>query len=142
MTQTVITVGEFPEPISRDENIRRRILTLLQRRSEDWTVRKWVYDANTGKERRMNNSYRWHWCRLRERIGGRVDAKMFRRLIDELEAEGEVVEVWEQTHPRRQAAHWVVSPKHFHKHDWEKVVKAKGHHSVLRRLNLDVMGLY
>ena len=138
LTQTVITVGKLPQLASRDENIKQRITTLLKNLSEDWRERK--RDWRTGKV--ISSTYRWHWWILRGRIGGRVDAKMFLRLIDELEAEGKVIEVWEQTHPRRQAAHWVLSPKHFHKHDWEKVVKAKGHHSVLARLNLDVIGFY
>ena len=137
MGGNVIIVGDFPLPVSRDENIRRRMLTLLRRRTEDWTERKSVYNPNTGKYKRVDKSYRWHWCRLRERIGGRVDAKMFRRLIDELEAEGKVIEVWEQRHPRRQAAHWVLSPKHFDKHDWIAIVKVIGREDIITRLKID-----
>ena len=137
MAESVITVGELPQPVSRDENIRTRIMTLLRRRTEDRWEKKHVYNHSTGKYRRIDKSYRWHWCALRERIGGRVDAIMFRRLIDELEAEGEVIEVWEQRHPRRQAAHWVLCPKHFDKHDWIAIVKVIGREDIITRLKID-----
>ena len=92
---SVITVGELPKLASRDDNIKHRITTLLQNLSEDWRERNRY--VRTGRR-----TYRWHWWMLRGRIGGRVDAETFRRLIDELEAQGEVIEVWEQRHPRRQ----------------------------------------
>ena len=66
-----------------------------------------------------------------------MDAKTFRRLIDELEAEGKVIEVWEQRHPRRQAAHWVLCPEHFDKHDWIAIVKVVGQNSIITDLKID-----
>ncbi len=123
---SVITVGELPKLASRDDNIKHRITTLLKNLSEDWRERK--RDWRTGK---VISTYRWHWWVLRGRIGGRVDAKTFRRLIDELEAEGEVIEIFEQRHPRRQAAHWVLCPMHFDKHQWTDIVKVVGREDII-----------
>ena len=130
---SVITVGELPKLASRDDNIKHRITTLLKNLSEDWRERK--RDWRTGKV--ISSTYRWHWWILRGRIGGRVCAETFRRLIDELEAEGEVIEVWEQRHPRRQAAHWVLCPKHFDKHQWTHIVKAIGRKDIISGLKID-----
>lgn len=133
LTQTVISIGELPQLASRDDSIKKRITTLLKNLSEDWMERK--RDWRTGEV--ISSTHRWHWWILRGRIGGRVDAKTFRRLIDELEAEGKVIEVWEQRHPRRQAAHWVLSPKHFDKHDWIAIAKVIGREDIITRLKID-----
>ena len=121
----IVTVGELPQLVSVDEHIKHRILNLVSAKSDDW------------QERRKVDSWRWHWWILRSRIGGHVKADTFRRLIDELEEDGHLIEVWDWTHPRKQAAHFVLCPKHFHKHNWNRIVKARGREDVLDDLGLN-----
>ena len=45
--------------------------------------------------------------------------------------------MWEQRHPRRQAAHWVLSPKRFDKHQWTHIVKFVGREDLISRLKID-----
>ncbi len=119
-------VTPLPAEPSRDEVLKARMLYHL---------------ADTPRLGRYSflSSDRWSWAALHQIIGGRVRAAHFRRLIDELIAEGKVVEVWEAKVDgwswRHQ--HVLVLAERFHHIAWYRLVQVVGREDVLERLGIE-----
>ena len=115
--QTVRRVLRTREPLSDDQVLRERILTLL-RRSPGW-----------GDER-------WSWWRLRQAVGGAVSSDRFRMIVDDLIEEGLVVEAYEDAGRRQTPRHLVVLASRWHDHDWGGLIEVHGREDVLEHLTL------
>ncbi len=122
----VRVVTPLPAEPSRDEVLKERMLYHL---------------ADTPRLGRCYflSADRWSWAALRQIIGGRVRAAHFRRLVDELIAEGKVVEVWEAKVDgwswRHQ--HVLVLAERFHTIAWYRLVEVVGREDVLAQLGIE-----
>ena len=109
-------------PAPRDETLKQRLLAALGRehRWSDWGPAKWSY------------------ADLRRELGDRVVSSHFRRLMDDLIAEGLVVEVREPAKNRgfRQHRHVVVQADRWREARWGLLVEVRGREDVLAALGL------
>ena len=122
-----VRVVETPyAPPPRDEILKERLLAALGRdqRWPDWGPARWSY-AN-----------------LRRELGGRIVSTHFRRLIDELIAEGLVVEVREPAKNRgfREHRHVVVRVDRWYEARWGLLVEVTARQDVLAALGLEGSG--
>ena len=70
-----------------------------------------------------------------------MSAARFRRLIDDLERDGLILEVVEASVGRREPRHSVVGVQHWGMEEWDTVLKVRGREDVLDRLGLTEEGL-
>ena len=82
---------------------------------------------------------RWSWGALRWVIGGRGRSAEFRRLVDELIAEGKVVEVREARVDgwRWRHQHVLVLAERFDRVAWHRLVEVVGREDVLMGLGIE-----
>ncbi len=78
---------------------------------------------------------RWHWGELRQAIGGRVTSEDFRRSVDELLADGLIVEVYEATGDWRDHRHLLALPERWAEYQWGDLVEVRVREDILGRLN-------
>jgi len=84
----VIEKGRVPEKPSSREVLRRRVLEFVERK------RKGVV----------------RWWELRQNLGGAYSTEVVRGVVDELIAQGELLEAWFQPPARHDPHHWLVLP--------------------------------
>lgn len=95
----VVTVGELTEPPDPRLHLRKRILEAAGR------FDAFLVAARPGEPRRTGSVC---WWELRHQLGGRVKVATFRPVLEELMAEGRLVEVWLDGPYGRQAPHALV----------------------------------
>jgi hypothetical protein len=108
-------------PPARDDVIKARILAVLA------TDQPYPYGWGPA---------RWTWNALRRRIGGRVRSGHFRRLVDDLMREGQVLEVYEAARGWgwRQHRHLLIRVDRIDGVQWGRMVRVRGRQDVVRRL--------
>jgi len=84
----------------------------------------------------------WSWWQVRHRLGGVVDTEAFRAIVQELLAEGLLVDVVEETGDRRMPRHLLVLVARWTLYDWAsaRIIAVEGREDVLRRLGVDTLG--
>lgn len=91
----IVTLGGLPQRPDPATNLRRRILEALRAGGT------WSQDGVPGAR---------PWWALRQAVGGRVDAATFAQAVEDLMAEGKVVEVWLRVPDRREPPHLLLLP--------------------------------
>ena len=123
--RVVRMVTPLPDDPSRDEATKARILFHLGERPRGACS--------------FLHADRWSWGALRRVIGGRVRSAEFRRLVDELIAEGKVVEVREARVDgwRWRHQHVLVLAERFDRVAWHRLVEVVGREDALARLGTE-----
>jgi hypothetical protein len=79
---------------------------------------------------------RWSWTRLRQAVGGSVSASRFRRVIDELIEDSELIELHELTGNYRRARHVLVLPEQWGTFVWGDLLQVSAHPNLSSRLGI------
>lgn len=93
--QGIVTLGGPPQRPDPGAKLRQRILEALE------TGGSWSQDGVPGAR---------PWWAVRKAVGGRVNAVTFAQAVEELIAEGKVIEVWLSMPDRREPPHLLVLP--------------------------------
>jgi hypothetical protein len=94
----IVTRGALPVIPGERERLKGRILRMLPARGYRWLNP----EASGGV---------CNWAYIRQDLGGRVPAEEFRSLVEELLAEGRLVEVWLREETARKAPHLLALPE-------------------------------
>ena len=107
-------------PLNQDQVARERIAQMLDR----------------GAKYQVDKQRRWRWWELRQHLGGAVDTVRFRRLVDELAAQGLLLEVFEVAGKRLPPRHMLVLTERWNLYKWGELIEVRGREDVLRRLGI------
>lgn len=106
---------DWPEDASPLSTLKRRILDLLSLQPN-------------------GDAIRWPWWALRQALGGYVRSQQVRAAVEELIAEGRLLEVWDTSRGRRQPRHTLVRREFWARHSWRRISRIRGRGDTLREL--------